>query len=108
YAFAWDNPVAFTDPTGGQPNKDDGGQVASGLSALGKLLYHAPTDPGEKIEPYIEMRWACNADHDCISAVESLYPLTDFEKDLRVQYHSGSQETPKLSLDYHVVMDRLS
>jgi RHS repeat-associated protein len=108
YAFAWDNPVAFIDPTGAEPTKDDGGQLASGLAAVGKLLYRAPTDPGEQTEPYVETRWACNADHDCISAVESLYPLTDFEKGLRAQYHSGPRESVLLSRDYHVVMDGLS
>jgi hypothetical protein len=59
----------------------------------------------------IETRWACNADHDCISAVESLYPLTDFEKGLRAQYHSGPRESFLHSNDYHdyhVVMDGLS
>ncbi|HKN85555.1 MAG TPA: RHS repeat-associated core domain-containing protein, partial [Nitrospiraceae bacterium] len=108
YAFAWNNPVGFTDPSGAEPKKDNGGEVASGLAAVGKLLYRAPTDPGEKIEPYIETRWACNADHDCISAVESQYPLTDFEKSLRAEYHSGPRKIYTHTRDYHVVMDRLS
>jgi RHS repeat-associated protein len=90
YAFAWNNPIGFTDETGGNPSPDTGG-VVSGLSALGKVITRPLETPGEHVDAYIELRFSCNADHDCISALADQYPLTEFEKELRNEVSSGNE-----------------
>jgi len=115
YAFAWDNPVDFTDPTGAEPVGTGSGGVAAGLAAIGNALYHAPGTPGENIDPYIETRWECGPDHDCQSVVESTYGLTEFEKGLRAKYDRAPRESRECdpsgcyqSAGYNLILDRTS
>jgi RHS repeat-associated protein len=111
YAFAWNNPVKFTDRSGAQPSADQGGTIARGVAAFGIFAnMHVALVPGEKVDPYIEMKWACSTRHDCISEVEMLYPLTDFERQLRHEFRPDkpSSEGWRWAEEYHVILDRLS
>jgi hypothetical protein len=49
------------------------------------------------------MKWACNVDHDCIKAVESVHPVTDFERKIQQDTMGGLQYPT-----YRVVLDRIS
>jgi RHS repeat-associated protein len=111
YAFAWNNPVKFTEHSGAQPAADQGGTVAGSMAASGSFpnVFRDPPVPGEKVEPQIEMDWTCDANHDCMKVVETNYGLTDFEKELRKEFHSGN--APKAwrwGPYYHRVLDQVS
>ena len=126
YSFAWNNPVKFADRSGAQPDPkgDQGGAVSGTVTFMGAagntiglagMLNRAPAQPGDKVDPYIQMEWACNLDHDCMSIVESTYGLTDFEKTLRHRYHEGTSnrhvtDWNELVTDpeYHLMLDRIS
>jgi hypothetical protein len=111
YSFAANNPVKFIDQSGAQPVADQGGAVAGGLAAIGALIKPVLSPvPGENVEPYIEMKWACNADRDCVKAVETAYPLTEFEQLVRKEFHSGkpSELGYRWGPYYHVVLDKFS
>jgi len=107
YAFAWNNPVAFADATGSEPARTtDPGGAAAGLAALGKLIESHSFIQGEHVEPVIQMEWACDYDHNCMKAVEETYGLTDFEKQLKEEFHTVRRTSWKWAPQYRVVLDR--
>jgi RHS repeat-associated protein len=109
YAFAWNDPVSFVDVTGAEPEVRDDVRPAAGLAALGRLVQSHTFEPGPITDPYIDTSFACNFDHNCMRAVEEATGgLTDFEQQLKAEFHVTRKSVWRWTTRYHVVKDRLS
>jgi RHS repeat-associated protein len=109
YAFAWNDPVSFVDTSGGQPAaRADAGAADLG-AALGRFLQSYDYQPGATTDPYIDTSFACDFDHNCMRAVEEgTGGLTDFEQQLKAEFHVTKKSVWRWTTRYHVVKDRLS
>jgi RHS repeat-associated protein len=109
YAFAWNDPVSFVDVTGAQPEARGDAGIASGAAALGRFLQSHTFELGPTTDPYIDTSFACNFDHNCMRAVEEATGgLTDFEQQLKAEFHVTKKSVWRWTTQYHVVKDRLS
>jgi RHS repeat-associated protein len=119
YAFAWNDPVSFVDVTGAEPEvRADIGSAVVGAN-LGRFHQsHSDAifaslsnqlEPGPTTDPYIDTSFACDFDHNCMRAVEEATGgLTDFEQQLKAEFHVTKKSVWRWTTQYHVVKDRLS
>jgi RHS repeat-associated protein len=110
YAFALNNPATFVDYDGAEPAARGDLGVSDLASALGGFLA-ADGEPGPTTDPdpYIDLSFACDYDHDCMGAIEQATgSLTGFEQQLRELHVSRAGRGPKGVKSYHVIKDRLS
>jgi hypothetical protein len=106
YAFAWNNPASYVDPTGAEP--ENAGPAGLG-AALGRMLQEEAFKPGAKVEPYIETKFSCNFDRNCMKAIEEFTgSLTEFEQQLKAEFHVTRKTVFRWAPRYHLVVDRLS
>ena len=109
YSFAWNNPVAFLDTTGAQPAPNEETAIGSSLGGIGRFLKSHSFTPGEDVDPYIEMSWACGPDRDCIKIIGEEFGTTEWEEGLRREFHSAVPRGSRGSNHkYHLVLDRKS
>jgi RHS repeat-associated protein len=112
YAFAWNNPVKFVDHSGAEPKPDQGGAAAGSAAVSDQLANSSPTVSEFDVDPYISADWVCtnSANNDCTAVVESRYPLTEFERQLRHEYRPEKppEEPWRWGPRYRLVLDRVS
>jgi RHS repeat-associated protein len=109
YAFAWNNPASYVDGTGAQPQGKADAGVSDLASAFAQFIQNEAFRRGAEIDPYINTDFACDYDHNCMRAVEeSLGNLTDFEKQLKEEYHVTEPDWWSAGKSYYLVMDRNS
>ncbi len=84
YAFAWNNPAKWTDPSGTEPEDGDTGSVTSGLAAVGALLSPNASEAGAAPFPHVHWK-LCGRHHDCLGILEEAgaLTLTRWEQSLR-------------------------
>jgi RHS repeat-associated protein len=107
YAFAWDNPVSFVDPTGAEPEQST--RLTDNGNSFGRYEQENASTASPTVQPEIDMSFTCGYDFDCMRKLEGGQGgFTDYEKGLKENFDRLKKRGANWTPSYHLIFDRTS